>query len=186
MNLELDTFEYEEDTSIGTIQIEQVENSTKIMVEFFPIDQSKESFESAEFCKVYDILELAPYHDYNLRNFPLPEGTTEDQLNEVSLAIFNGVDNLLETILNIQDFKDVQVHVHGKDVPVYPVLEEMRKNYLLTNIMYFITYRATEYIDIEDVASQDVKGMETIFKITDTLNETDEQRTKNVLKYLGK
>ena len=59
-NLELDTFEYEEDTSLGTLQIEQVENGTKIMVEFFPNNQSKESFENAEFSEVYDILELSP------------------------------------------------------------------------------------------------------------------------------
>jgi hypothetical protein len=40
MNLELNTFEYEEDTSIGTLQIEQVENGTGIIVELFPENQS--------------------------------------------------------------------------------------------------------------------------------------------------
>ena len=180
-DLELGTFEYEEDISIGTVQIEQVENGTKIIVELFPNNQSKESFESAEFSKVYDILELAPYSTFNLSQFPVPEGTTEEELDELSGAVHRGVDSMLETILNLQDFKNVQVHAHGQDIPIYPILSSLRGDYLLSEILSFAKYRATEPIDIQK-ASETIGKLENTYRLIDTINETDEIRTKNILK----
>ena len=119
MDLELGTFEYEEDTSLGTIQIEQVENGTKIIVELFPENQSKESFESAEFSQVYDLLELAPCcksGNYNI-NFPFPSGTTEEQKDEIGRVIIRGVESMLETVLNLRDLTEI---------PEYPILESLR------------------------------------------------------------
>lgn len=185
MDLELDTFSYEEDTTNGTVQMEQVENGTKVIVEYFPTNQSKESFESAEFSQVYDLLELSICRSDNNINHPVPEGTTEEEKIEITKAILDGTDVMLETILNLEDFKDVEIQSTRGTIPIYPILKSLREDYLLNNIMYFITYRATEYIDIEDVAKYDTGTLENIFKLTDTINETDEQRTQNIKKYLA-
>lgn len=177
MNLELNTFEYEEDTSLGTIQIEQVENGTGIIVELFPENQSKESFESAEFSQVYNILELAPCcksGNYNF-NFPFPTGTTKEQKEEVGRAIIRGVESMLETTLNLSDLKDL---------PVYAIIESLRRNYLINEIMYFVTYQATEPIDIENFAGLSVEHLQNIYKLIDTINETNEERTEHTLTYL--
>ena len=179
-NLELNTFEYEEDTSLGTLQIEQVENGTKIIVELFPENQSKESFESAEFSQVYDILDLAPccIYGYDNLNFPYPVGTTEDQKGEVIRAILRGVESMLETTLNLYDFE-------GQEI--YPTLERIRKEYLLKEINSFLKYRAKEYTKIEITLSEetDIGKLENLFRIIDTINETDQTRTQNILKYMG-
>jgi hypothetical protein len=177
MNLELDTFEYEEDLSIGTLQMEQVENGTKIIVELFPENQSKESFEDAEFSQVYDLLELAPccIYAYENINHPVPEGTTEEQKEEVARAILRGVESMLETTLNLQDLKDL---------PVYPIIESLKRNHLISEIMYFVTYQATEPIDIEDFAGLSVGHLQNAYKLIDTINETDEERTQHLITYL--
>ena len=177
MDLELDTFEYEEDTSIGTIQIEQVENGTKIIVELFPENQSKESFESAEFSKVYDIIDLAPccIYGYDNLNFPYPVGTTEDQKGEVIRAILRGVESMLETMLNLRDFTE-----H----PAYSTLEKIRRTYLETEISSFITYRATEEINADKLEGLKIGYLENAFRLIDTINETDEQRTEHLKVYL--
>ena len=177
MNLELGTFEYEEDTSIGTIQIEQVENGTGIIVELFPENQSKESFESAEFSQVYDILELAPCcknGNYNF-NFPFPTGTTEEQKEEVGRAIVRGVESMLETTLNLYDLKDL---------PVYPIIESLKRNHLINEIMYFVTYQATEPIDIEDFAGLPIGHLQNAYRLIDTINETNEERTQHLKLYV--
>ena len=177
-NLELNTFEYEYDLAIGTLQIEQIENGTKIIVELFPENQSKESFESAEFSQVYDILDLAPLCSAVLYNisFPLPEGATKEQEKEINVAIVRGIRAMLETTLNWRDFKD-----H----PSFAVMSGLRRNYVFGEIAYFITYRATEPIEIEEVKNLEMKDLENIFRIIDTINETDEERTENLLKYIG-
>ena len=177
MNLELNTFEYEEDTSLGTIQIEQVENGTGIIVELFPENQSKESFESAEFSQIYNILELATCcksGNYNF-NFPFPTGTTKEQKEEVGRAILRGVESMLETTLNLCDLKDL---------PVYTIIESLRKNYLINEIMYFVTYQATESIDIEDFAGLSVEHLQNAYRLIDTINETNEERTEHLMIYL--
>lgn len=166
INLELDTFDYEDNLEIGTLQIEQIENGTKIIIELFPNNQTKESFENAEFSKVYDILELALFHGYNL-DFPVPEGTTEDQLTELSMSVFNGVDLMLESTQNIKDFKNVTVHSQGVEVPIYPVLEKLRKNYLLKEINSYLKYRADEDPISEDT---DIDTLETLYSAIDTIN----------------
>ena len=176
-NLELDTFEYEEDTSLGTLQIEQVENGTKIMVEFFPYNQSKESFENAEFCEVYDIIDLAPLTLKELMaNFykVYPKGITHEQEFEINSAIMNGVVSLLETILNLNDFENSIA---------YPILYKLRKHYLLNEVNSFLKYRANKKTLSEDT---DIKILEDLYRITDTINETDETRTENIMKYLAK
>ena len=177
MNLELDTFEYEEDTSIGTIQIEQVENGTGIIVELFPENQSKESFESAEFSQVYNILELAPccIYGYDNLNFPYPTGTTEEEKGEVVRAILRGVESMLETILNLQDLKDL---------PVYPIIERIRKEYILGEIQSFIEYRATEPINTSILEKLEIGHLNNAFRLIDTINETDEERTKHLKLYV--
>lgn len=178
MDLELGTFEYEEDTSLGTIQMEQVENGTKIIVELFPENQSKESFESAEFSQVYDLLELAPCcksGNYNI-NFPFPSGTTEEQKDEIGRVIIRGVESMLETTLNLRDLTEI---------PEYPILESLTRNHLITEIMYFVTYRATEPIDIEDFAGLPIGQLQNTWRLIDTINESDEERTKHVIQYLS-
>lgn len=175
-NLELNTFEYEEDTSTGTLQIEQVENGTKIMIEFFPHNQSKESFENAEFCEVFDIIELAPLTLKELHaNFHkiYPSGTTQEQEFEINSAIMNGVVSLLETILNLKDFENCLA---------YPILYKLRKHYLLKEVNSFLKYRADEDILPQDT---DIKVLEDLYRITDTINETDQTRTQNILKYMS-
>lgn len=132
MNLELDTFQVEDDLNIGTLQIEQIENGTKVIVELFPENQSKESFESAEFSEVYDILELAVKHGYNL-DFPMPNNATEDDLTELSMSVFMAVGDMLGTIRNIQDFKDVKVNFHDEEIEIYPILEKLRIKELKSN-----------------------------------------------------
>ena len=175
-NLELDTFEYEEDTSIGTLQIEQVENGTKIMVEFFPCNQSKESFENAEFCEVYDIIELAPLtlKDLHANFYKIyPSGITHEQEFEINSAIMNGVVSLLETILNLNDFEYCSA---------YPILYKLRKHYLLDEVNSFLKYRAEKEPLSEDT---DIKVLEDLYRITDTINETDQTRTQNIIKYMN-
>ena len=176
-NLELNTFEYEEDTSLGTLQIEQVENGTKIMVEFFPHNQSKESFENAEFSEVYDILELSPLAlNTGLKgnfNKIYPTGITKEQGQEIDKAISNGISSMLETILNLQDFKGTEI---------YPTLETIRREYLLREVNSFLKYRAEE----EPLPENTSTGtLENAFRIIDTINETDQTRTQNILKYLN-
>ena len=175
-NLELDTFQYEEDTSLGTLQIEQVENGTKIMVEFFPHNQSKESFENAEFSEVYDILDLAPMTVKEfIGNFHqiYPKGTTHEQEKEINHALLEGVISLLETTRNLQDLKE---HVS------YPVICSLRRKYLLREVNSFLKYRAEEEPLPESTST---KVLEDLFKIIDTINETDQTRTQNILKYLN-
>lgn len=176
-DLDLDTFEYEEDVELGTIQMEQVENSNKVIVELFPNNQSKESFENAEFSQVYDLFELAPccLKAYDNINHPLPVGTTKEQRDEVNRAILRGVESMLETTLNLYDLREL---------PVYPVIETIRRNYLITEIMSFITYRATEPIDIEDIVALKTGHLANTLKLIDTINETDEVRTQHVIEYL--
>lgn len=179
MNLELDTFEYEDDLQIGTLHVEQIENSTKVIIELFPNNQSKESFENAEFSQVRDILELAVKRGYNLGTFPMPDNATEDDLTELSMSVFGGVDILLETILNLQDFKGVKVNFEGEEIEVYPILEKLRKEFLIKEITYFTQYRSTEAIKLlEDTG---IEVLEVMYKAINTINETDEERTKNLL-----
>ena len=178
MDLELDTFEYEDNLQIGTLQIEQIENSTKVAIELFPNNQTKESFEEAEFCKIYDILELGVKHGYNLKDFPMPDNATEDDLTELSMSVFGGVDLMLETIRNLQDFKEVKVNFNGEEIEVYPILEKLRKEFLTTEITSFIQYRSTEAVELLEDTKLEV--LEEMFKAIDTINERDEVRTKRL------
>lgn len=186
-NLELDTFQYEEDTSLGTLQIEQVENGTKIMVEFFPHNQSKESFENAEFSEVYDILELSPLalNTGVKGNFNkiYPTGITKEQEHEIDRAIVNGISSMLETILNLEDFRGVKINTFTKgEVAIYPTLETIRREYLLREVNSFLKYRAEEEPLPESTSTE---TLENAFRIIDTINETDQTRTQNILKYLN-
>lgn len=185
MNLDLDTFEYEEEISIGTIQMEQIENGTKVAVELFPDNQSKESFEDAEFSKIYDLLELSIFRMQILTQFPVPKGTTEEDIYKISRAVANGVTVMLESIMNLEDFKGTMININDRNIPIYPILASLRGDYLFSKIMSFIGYRATEPIDIQKV-SDDMNSLEAVYRIIDTINETDEQRTQNVLNYLKK
>lgn len=178
MDLELDTFQVEDDLNIGTLQIEQIENGTKVVVELFPENQSTESFESAEFSKVYDILELGVKHGYNL-NFPMPDNATEDDLTELSMSVFGSVRDMLSTIRNLQDFKGVKVNFHDEEIEVYPILEKLRKEFLITEISSFVKYRTTESVEL--LENTNVEVLEEMFKAIDTINETDEVRTKRLL-----
>ena len=171
-NLELDTFQYEDNLSIGTLQMEQIENGTKVIIELFPDNQSKESFENAEFSKVYDLLELVEKHGYNL-DFPMPDNATEDDLTELSMSVFLGVETLMETILNLQDFKEHKV---------YPILHDLHKNYLLQELNSFLTYRARMETLSEDT---DITVLENLYRIINTINETDQTRTENIKKYIA-
>ena len=90
---------------------------------------------------------------------------------------------MLETVLNLQDFKDTRVHTNNKDVPIYPILASLRGDYLIAEILSFIKYRATQDIDISKV-SDDIPVLENTFRLIDTINETDEVRTQHVIEYL--
>ena len=182
-NLELNTFEYEEDTELGTLQIEQVENGTKIMIEFFPNNQSKESFEKAEFSEVCDILELAPltFSTGIRRNFSkiYPTGITQAQEYEIDNAIINGVSAMLETILNLQDFKGTKITSYTKgEIEIYPILETLRKEFLIREITSFIQYRSTEAVEL--LENTKIEVLEEMYRVIDTINETNETRTKNL------
>ena len=95
---------------------------------------------------------------------------------------------MTESIVNIHDFKNVCVRDNRleKDVPVYPFLASLRTDYLLEEIRDFIEYQATEVID-EDIIekiSDDIGALQNIFRLIDTMNETNEVRTKHVKEYL--
>ena len=203
-NLELDTFEFETDVELGTLQIEQVENSNKIMVELFPNNQTKESFENAEFSAVFDILELAPNMD-NFIRFPVPETATDEQKWEISHAIHDGIYDMLETIRNIKDFEDVEVNAYGLNdkTPIYSTLEVIRANYLMNELDSFFKYRTLTGIYTKRIRAglyevthkSSINGrrydkigkiqmLEDMFKIIDTINEDDNKRTNNLLTYL--
>lgn len=181
MDLELDTFQVENDLNIGTLQIEQIENGTKVIVELFPENQSTESFESAEFSKVYDILELALccFRTDCTINHPVPVGTTEADKQEISKAVCEGVSSMLETIRNLQDFKEEKVTSYQGEISIYPILEKLRKEFLITEISSFIEYRTTESVELLEDTSVEV--LEEMYRAIDTINERDEERTKKLL-----
>jgi hypothetical protein len=82
---------------------------------------------------------------------------------------------MLETTLNLYDLKDL---------PVYPIIESLKRNYLINEIMYFVTYQATEPIDIEDFAGLSVGHLQNAYRLIDTINETNEERTKHLKLYV--
>ena len=200
--LKLDTFEYEEDTSLGTIQMEQIEESNKIAVELFPNNQSKESFENAEFSQIYDIFELAPIvigtgfkGEFSSIT---PTNATEEQKEEIHDAIRHGVGDMLETIINIYDFTDTKINSFYGEIPLYPILKTIRENFILSQTNYFLQYRAETDLQIEPFGNSyrifskdgstdkllEFYQVETAFNYTDTLVDTDEKRMSNIKEYL--
>jgi hypothetical protein len=119
------------ESPVGTVVISQIEDSHLVSVEVFPENQSKESFEDAEFNNIVDIREVAVDSDFfHLRNMPKCDWETEHKVRDV--VIF-GIRKMIATIQNMEDLRD-EMYIDGSlKIPVYESYRVIREMFRKSN-----------------------------------------------------
>ena len=117
------------ETELGTIDIEQVEDGIQFIVEIFPTGQTNDSFQNAEFCNVWNALECAVNPDFTYL-YNIPENWTHKQRCEVECEVTTTILNMLGSIQNLEDFREVTIFEKGIEIPVYDSLKVLNNNYV--------------------------------------------------------
>lgn len=102
---------------VGEVVISQIEDSHLVSVEIFPENQSKESFENAEFCNILDMREVAVDSDFfQINNTPK---CNWEEYHELRNVVTFGIRKMIASIQNMLDLQD-EVYKDGSlVVPVY-------------------------------------------------------------------
>ena len=125
MELKLTTDHAEMETELGIIDIWQIEKGEKFTVEIFPSNQSDERFQKGEFTNVWNVLETAVNMDFVKLNH-VPNSWTWEQTCEMEQNAVTLIFEMLSTIQNLEDFKEVKL----KDgTEVYESLRVIRNKY---------------------------------------------------------
>lgn len=91
-------------TELGLIDINQIEDGANFSVEIFPPNQSKESFENAEFNNIFNIIDICVDMDFQYFKYT-PDHWTWEQKCAMLDKVLQGMYSLVATITNIEDFR---------------------------------------------------------------------------------
>ena len=113
------------ETELGVIDIWQIEGGELFTVEIFPPSQSEESFEKGEFTNVWNVLDVAVNMDF-VKFTHRPQNWTWEQVCEMEQNAVTLIFELLSTIQNLEDLKEVKL---SDGTPVYESLKVIRNKY---------------------------------------------------------
>ena len=118
------------ETELGIIDIWQIEGGELFTVEIFPNNQSEESFEKGEFTNVWNALEVAVNMDF-VKFTHRPKEWTWEQTCEMEQNAVTLIFEMLSTIQNLEDLKEVKIRVVGNasEIPIYEDVKVIRNKY---------------------------------------------------------
>ena len=120
MKLVLEKPSMQIETELGVIDINQVEDGTYFTVEIFPPNQSKESFEDAEFNNIWDITSEDSLNMDFMQLKHTPNEWNWEQLCDMTDKAVCGLFSMLSTIQNLDEWKKS---------PLYEELRVIRNKY---------------------------------------------------------
>ena len=110
MELLLEKAEAQVETGLGVIDICQVEDSTTFVVEIFPENQSKESFEDAEFSNKWDIISDEVLNPDFVRLRHVPREWSWEQVCDMEQLAVTCLYEMLSTIKNLDSFRGTSIY----------------------------------------------------------------------------
>ena len=115
------------ETKLGVIDIRQIEGGELFTVEFFPNNQSSESFEAGEFTDVWNALEVVTDVD-GVHFKHLPNELSEEEKKFIEEETLIAFLELISTIENLGDLKEVTINTlfNGFRTTKTPVYESFR------------------------------------------------------------
>ena len=98
------------ETELGVIDINQIEDGTYFSVEIFPPNQSKDSFEDAEFNNIWDITDEDGLNMDFMQLKHTPNEWNWTQLCDMTDKAICGLFSMLSTIQNIDELKKSPIY----------------------------------------------------------------------------